>query len=91
MEPVVASEQEALVANVREKYGQIARAGSSCCGPTAAACGSAMSRTLGYEASALEAVPEEADLGLGCGAPLGHLDLQPGEAVLDLASTQPAS
>jgi SAM-dependent methyltransferase len=45
-----------------------------------------VSKSLGYESSALEAVPQEADLGLGCGAPIGYLDLQPGEAVLDLGS-----
>jgi len=90
MESTVASKEEALVAKVREKYGQIASAGSTCCGPTATTCGTAsagvMSQSLGYEAGALEAAPEGADLGLGCGAPIGHLDLQPGETVLDLGS-----
>jgi SAM-dependent methyltransferase len=90
MESIAASDKETLVAKVREKYGQIASAGSSCCGPTATTCGTAsasvMSQSLGYEAGALEAVPEGADLGLGCGAPIGHLDLRPGETVLDLGS-----
>jgi len=90
MESIVASKEEALVAKVREKYGQIASTGSNCCGPTPSACGivsaSVMSQSLGYAASALEAAPEGADLGLGCGAPIGHLDLQPGETVLDLGS-----
>jgi SAM-dependent methyltransferase len=31
-------------------------------------------------------VPEGADLSLGCGAPVDHLELQPGETVLDLGS-----
>jgi SAM-dependent methyltransferase len=31
-------------------------------------------------------VPEGADLGLGCGAPIGLLELKPGETVLDLGS-----
>ena len=34
----------------------------------------------------LAAVPEGADLGLGCGAPIGLLELKPGETVLDLGS-----
>jgi SAM-dependent methyltransferase len=45
-----------------------------------------MSQSLGYEAGTLEAVPEGANLGLGCGAPIGHLELRPGETVLDLGS-----
>jgi ubiquinone/menaquinone biosynthesis C-methylase UbiE len=31
-------------------------------------------------------VPAEADLGLGCGAPIGHLALKEGETVVDLGS-----
>jgi ubiquinone/menaquinone biosynthesis C-methylase UbiE len=34
----------------------------------------------------LEAVPEGANLGVGCGAPLGHAALRTGETVLDLGS-----
>ncbi len=44
------------------------------------------SRALGYGERELAAVPAEADLGLGCGAPIDHLELQPGETVLDLGS-----
>ena len=31
-------------------------------------------------------MPKEADLGLGCGVPLGHLELEAGETVVDLGS-----
>jgi arsenite methyltransferase len=70
---------------VRDNYGQIARKGS--CG----SCGTAtakelQSQRLGYEASALDAIPDEADLGLGCGNPTAFAGLQPGEVVLDLGS-----
>ena len=41
---------------------------------------------LGYDADQLQAVPEGADLGLGCGNPLALADLRSGEAVLDLGS-----
>ncbi|TNF78817.1 MAG: arsenite methyltransferase [Acidobacteria bacterium] len=41
---------------------------------------------MGYSAEDLEAVPEGANLGLGCGAPLTHARVQPGETVLDLGS-----
>jgi len=41
---------------------------------------------LGYKGRDLAVVPDGADLGLGCGAPVQHLELQPGETVLDLGS-----
>jgi SAM-dependent methyltransferase len=41
---------------------------------------------IGYSASELAELPPEANLGLGCGAPLGFLVLKPGETVLDLGS-----
>jgi len=74
---------ETLVEIVKERYGRIAKSGStSCCEPTC--CGS--SEDLGYKGQDLADVPKGADLGLGCGAPLSHLALQPGETVLDLGS-----
>ena len=39
---------------------------------------------LGYEAAEVESVPEEANLGLGCGAPLSALALHRGSTVLDM-------
>ena len=41
---------------------------------------------MGYSEQDLEGVPEGANLGLGCGAPLTHAQVQPGETVLDLGS-----
>jgi ubiquinone/menaquinone biosynthesis C-methylase UbiE len=74
---------EDLVQIVKERYGRIAESGSTgCCEPTC--CGS--SEDLGYRGKDLAAVPAGADLGLGCGAPIEHLDLRPGETVLDLGS-----
>lgn len=55
---------------------------TSCGGPTAA---SAAER-LGYSADDLAAIPEGADLGLGCGNPLALLGLSEGETVVDLGS-----
>jgi SAM-dependent methyltransferase len=78
---------EAVVEQVRKRYGAIAVEGASCCGPSPACCGTTTaSRALGYGESELATVPAEADLGLGCGAPIGYLDLRPGETVLDLGS-----
>jgi SAM-dependent methyltransferase len=41
---------------------------------------------LGYTAEELTAVPEGADLGLGCGNPLAIASIRPGEVVVDLGS-----
>lgn len=93
------SDTEKLVDTVKERYGKIARAGAkeSCCAPTCCSPPAAteeknpagltyVSAELGYEKKELEQVPPEADLGLGCGAPVARLGLQPGETVLDLGS-----
>ena len=78
----VPSDPEQVVAQVRERYGAVARTGSGCCGPGTCE----VTVQLGYDAKSLKAVPAEADLGLGCGAPIRSLDLQEGEVVLDLGS-----
>jgi arsenite methyltransferase len=84
------AEADQLVRAVRDRYGRIATAGASCCGGEAASCcgtsQSEASRGVGYQAGDLASVPEEADLGLGCGAPIPFLALEPGETVLDLGS-----
>ncbi|HWP65533.1 MAG TPA: arsenite methyltransferase [Candidatus Limnocylindria bacterium] len=71
---------------VRDRYGEIARKGTplvgGCCGPSAAQ----IAERIGYSATDTTAVPEGANLGLGCGAPLAAAALQPGETVLDLGS-----
>ncbi|NLX49968.1 MAG: arsenite methyltransferase [Methanospirillum sp.] len=76
---------------VRKSYGEIARSGGSCCGPSGCGCESApvqdeISRRLGYADEDLQAVPAGANLGLGCGNPIALASLQPGETVLDLGS-----
>jgi arsenite methyltransferase len=77
---------ERLVEQVREKYGRIAKGeDGGCCAPQGDACGP-VSLGIGYSAEQLAQVPAEANLGLGCGAPLAFLALQTGESVLDLGS-----
>lgn len=80
---------------VREKYGAIAesaKAGSSCCSEGSGCgcgCGEAGGEgtaTIGYTAEQLNAIPEGANLGLGCGNPLAHAQVRPGETVLDLGA-----
>jgi len=83
------NEAEDRVRDVRERYGRIAEGTvSGCCGASASGCASESAVTLGigYDERELRQVPAEANLGLGCGAPLGFLALRPGETVLDLGS-----
>ena len=84
---------EAVVEQVKERYGKIAEGKvGGCCEPSSSTatscCGSvpSVSVRLGYKGQDLAIVPDGADLGLGCGAPVQHLGLQPGETVLDLGS-----
>jgi SAM-dependent methyltransferase len=84
----IPTDREQVVEQVRDRYGRIATGEISGCG-CGAGCGgteTAVSREIGYAGDELAAVPAEANLGLGCGAPLGHLALAPGETVVDLGS-----
>ena len=75
---------------VRDRYGEIARGKSGCCCSTASSCSpespAEASARLGYSAEELAALPEGADMGLGCGNPQAIARLKKGEAVLDLGS-----
>ncbi len=83
------SAEDEIRAAVREAYGAVATGrqdgccggGTGCCGPTSTA-----SKQLGYSDDDLAAVPDGADLGLGCGNPQAIAGLMPGERVLDLGS-----
>ena len=77
---------------VKERYGDIARGSSSgcalsCCGgPTSLVNIMNMGKTLDYADEDLLLAPGEANLGLGCGNPIGIAGLKEGETVLDLGS-----
>ena len=75
---------------VRDRYAGIAREGGSCCAPKASCCAESeadtLSRKIGYSEEELKAVPEGANLGLGCGNPIALASLKEGETVLDLGS-----
>jgi SAM-dependent methyltransferase len=79
---------------VRARYGGIAAAASeaSCCAPAASSCcgpetaSRDKARRMGYSEAELAAVPEGANLGLGCGNPQAIAAMQPGEIVVDLGS-----
>ena len=66
---------------VRNRYGSIAAASSSGCGPE-----QAKASRMGYTDEELQAVPEGANLGLGCGNPQAIAALRPGEVLIDLGS-----
>jgi SAM-dependent methyltransferase len=88
METLDREKKEEVVSSVRGKYAAIALEGGACCG--ASGCGTggeeAVTLDIGYSKGQLKALPEGANLGLGCGAPIDHLSLQPGETVVDLGS-----
>ncbi len=90
---------EEVQKTVRERYGRIAKQSSSgccsgpntalkvssCCGNSAGAAQS-ISKQIGYTDADIDAVPEGANLGLGCGNPVALASLKEGEVVLDLGS-----
>jgi len=81
------TDSETLVTTVRERYGQIASTPGAGCGCGCGCNSTDMARGLGYADESLATVPaESAGMSLGCGAPIAHLALQPGETVLDLGS-----
>ncbi len=78
---------------VRKAYGEIAETGSRCCGPSPSCCEEKSGRAaadaataIGYSEDDLSAVPEGANMSLGCGNPQAIASLRPGETVLDLGS-----
>jgi len=82
---------------VREAYGRTAQGKGSCCGPSCCSSDAdsliglseqaqAIGEKIGYSTEELAAVPEGANLGLGCGNPVALAELQPGQTVLDLGS-----
>ncbi len=66
---------------VKKVYGDIARKKKSCC------CGSNntdVSEKVGYTKEDLSSIPDEANMGLGCGNPVALASLKEGETVVDL-------
>ncbi len=82
---------------VREGYAKVAKNNASCCGSSSSEpsgscdCGpstdqESVSKAIGYSKEELEALPEGADLGLGCGNPTALASIEEGETVIDLGS-----
>lgn len=86
------SDKQAVKEAVREHYSRVAQgaggccADTGCCGPSPSQAASLLSGVMGYSTEEMKAVPEGANLGLGCGNPLALASLKPGEVVVDLGS-----
>jgi SAM-dependent methyltransferase len=87
----VTNEHDRLREVVRSKYAEIARQqpaaeSTSCCGSGCCAEPGAGVNMIGDAYAGVGGYLAEADLGLGCGVPVGHAGLRPGQTVLDLGS-----
>ena len=79
---------------VRTRYAGIATAGAAgCCEPATSCCAPEKpvdvrdkAHRMGYSDADLAAIPDGANLGLGCGNPQAIAALRPGETVIDLVS-----
>jgi len=79
---------------VRHRYARAANTKTSCCAPASSPCGCGQpdlsqekaSQMVGYSPAELAGIPEDANLGLGCGNPAALASLKTGETVLDLGS-----
>lgn len=73
---------------IKKIYGNIAKKKQkSCCGPTCCSSNNTnVSEKIGYTKEELGSIPEEANMGLGCGNPVALASLKDGEIVVDLGS-----
>ncbi len=75
---------------VRNRYAKVAKTNGSCCASNVSCCSAPsnqrVSKMIGYSEEEMNAVPEGANLGLGCGNPTALASLKEGERVLDLGS-----
>lgn len=77
---------------VKDGYAKIARENGSCyASMNPCCCGTSefatnIAKNIGYTEKELQAVPEGANLGLGCGNPLALSSLRKGETVIDFGS-----
>jgi arsenite methyltransferase len=80
-------EEEEIKKFVKKRYGEMAKAGVSCC--PSCECGLSLiefGKRIGYSAEDLRNVPEASNMGLGCGNPVALAALKEGDIVLDLGS-----
>ncbi|NTW84363.1 MAG: arsenite methyltransferase [Chlorobiaceae bacterium] len=78
-------ERKGIVDAVREMYASTVKNNFSCCSPEVVSNRDA-SCECGYSKEELDSIPEEANLGLGCGNPVALAEIRKGDVVLDLGS-----
>ena len=83
--------ENSIKENIKKRYSKIVMSGNDdcCCMPGECDSGDSpmdATKLIGYNQKDLESIPQEAILGVGCGAPLNHADLKEGEVVVDLGS-----
>jgi ubiquinone/menaquinone biosynthesis C-methylase UbiE len=82
--------EEKIKKLVRNRYAKVAKTNGSCCASTINCCSTPtnkeVSNMIGYSEGEMTAVPEGANLGLGCGNPTAMASLKEGETVLDLGA-----
>ncbi|WP_428326564.1 arsenite methyltransferase [Nitrosopumilus sp.] len=77
--------------DIKKRYSKIVVSGNNdcCCMPGECQSGDSpidATKLIGYDQKDLESIPQEAILGVGCGAPINHANLKEGEVVVDLGS-----
>ncbi len=78
---------DTLRQSVRDKYASVARGDTlSCCGPSTDADNLTEINMIGDAYDGVDGYEEAADLQLGCGLPVEHAGLAPGQTVLDLGA-----
>ena len=87
------SNKEETREQIRKSYSKVALKGSSGCCCSSGCCGNDtsfnvnnISKNVGYSEDDLSDMPEQANMGLGCGNPIAIAALKEGEVVLDLGS-----
>ena len=82
--------EENVKKEVRTRYAKVAKTSGSCCASKVSCCSAPasaqVSNLIGYSKEEMAAVPDGANLGLGCGNPTALASLKEGERVLDLGS-----
>jgi arsenite methyltransferase len=82
--------EEKIKKLVRNRYAKVAKTNGSCCTSNVGCCSAPtneqVSKMIGYSQEEMSAVPEGANLGLGCGNPTALASLKEGERVLDMGS-----
>jgi SAM-dependent methyltransferase len=78
------ADAETIREEVKARYGAIAKERTTSCCATQTP--EMLARAAGYEDEDIKGVPENANMGLGCGNPLAYAELRPGHVVVDLGS-----